>query len=308
MATFGMSCSEEMKGKLQTFMKENGFTGEIFGEQILAMFATEELRQNKPQVARDIQALQIDINKIIGLFLSLNESNETILDSLKEDCDRKVSEALEGKLNAEGERSELQTSYEDLQTAYNNLMEDKAEADKQLITLTELVDNQKTIIKDRDEKISNLAELVSTYQEHEKAYADLKEKHVELQKQIMQMQLTITEKESVINGMELTEKQNAASHKAEVDHIKQAHADEIKSLNDKAELAKEKALLEVDKTHQSEIKSITADFNKTIAEYQAVIKADSERYNNVLEELNTLRIEQSKKNPPVPQKQSKKES
>ncbi len=302
MATWGVKVSDELKEKLTNVMKDSGMEGESFAQQMLTVYMAEVLKQEKPQMAAEVQELQSLTQRIYSIYLNAAERTDNILQSKEETHTAELSRKENRIRELEDKLSIRESEYEVLVEAFNNASEDLREIEKQVNTLADMIESQKSVIAARDEKIDNLTDLVSTYQVHEKEYKELHVRFLELEKELINANSIIKEKEAELNYLNHTSEQDRASysselqrildnHKNEISHLKQNHTTEINNIKDKSLVEKDKALVENNIKHQEQLRAVSENLNNKIGSLQDRFTADTERYQKSLEELNSLRAQ-----------------
>lgn len=300
MATWGIKVSEDLKEKLDRIKKESGMEGEQFAEQLVTLFLTEELKMQKPQLSSELEELQVLTQRIYGIYLHSAERTENLLTSKDESYATELSRRDLKIRELENNLIEANQKYETLGEAYNNLSEDKNKVDEENKQLIDGLKTKQELIDEYKSKNDTLTGIVNEYKEYKEANVMLSKSLQDTEKELGNINILFKDKEAEIKrineNIQVLEKNHAAKledlksiHKNELDRLKQHHQEEIQSLNDKAEIIKDKALIESDKKHQEELKTLTDSFNNKIAAMQDRISNDNEKYKSVLEELETLR-------------------
>lgn len=179
--TWSVKIPEELKEQVAKLLEESGLTGKDFMKQLISLYQLEKAKQRIPEIAEDINELQIIINRINNIYVNMGERFENIIKAKEEEY-----------------KQILQTKDEiihELQQAISTIKKelDTVKAEK------ENIDNLKKLLVVKEEEISKLKESIKNI-EYEKEKA-LFEKERELTQQFQEKyQILLIELQNKIVG------------------------------------------------------------------------------------------------------------
>jgi predicted nucleic acid-binding Zn-ribbon protein len=298
--TWGVKVSEELKEKIVETVQQSGLSGKEFVESLLLTHEMQKLKEMQPIMKADVEELQSLISRINNIFLNLGERIENI--GKTKDQEYKI--AMEGKDSTiqlyytkikglESEIEQLRGDKEELNINFEGLINRKNELENLHQTNTALIQEYK-------EKNDTLTGLLSEYKQFKDDVIILKgelEKEQEKQKELL-ASLTNIKKDSdaKVADMRTSTSKEIESLKQKINQIESKAKDNIITVQEKADMAKEKsnmvnekAIIELRTVHQTDINKLHDSYNKKIQEILMSIKP-------MLQTAETIELEKAKEN------------
>lgn len=270
-STWALRVSDELKEKLDRIKQESGMEGETFGQQLIALLATEDVKKQKPQLSEDLDELQILTQRVYAIFLHLCERSDNLLTAKEDQYNQSLTETTTKLKEAESSLAEVNQSNKELHDAYNSAITERDKTQAEYDQIVDSLQTKQNLIGEYKQKIDTLSGIVDEY----KGY---KEENVELSSQLI-------DAETLLNVAKAT----AATRDTEIEKLKQHEADALSQANDSYDLQKEKALLAADKKHQEETAALSDTMNKKITSLQDTISSDADKYRSIIEQLDIMR-------------------
>ena len=272
--TFGVKMPEELKVQIESLMKDSGLrTGKDFMQNLVNNYVLEKTKEQLPEIAQDLKELQGLTQRIDNIYLSLGYRIENITKAQHEETVKEMSKKdsiisdLQEKINSLGADKDTITE------AYNNIVNQNSEYLQRVNELTENNKNIKELNEEYKNKVDTMAGIVEEYKQYKAEISAVKE-------QLSNAQLTITNNKSILNiAHESLAKANRESNNAidelnkEIEKLKTDHTAAIELVKEKAEMQKDKLILEFKQQEQEKIQRLQEETNSKINEYQAKYKA-----------------------------------
>lgn len=297
--TWAVKVPEELKEEIVNLYKELGLQGKDFMQYLLSLYKIEKTKEYVPEIAEDLNELQLLTQRINDIYLNLSYRVENI-GKIKE---KEFQKELKLKIE---DIEKLKEKINQLEEKNKELLNDKKILNEKLEEKSKEEQNFLSKIKHLDMANKSLAELNTEYKEKIKGlndtienYEKLKEENNKLKKLSNTLNNKINELENAIGEKE----KQIVELQGNVERINLSHKQELKNLNDKLTNKYEKQILDLQKQNQIEIEELKAKNDKKIEEYQFKIEEMQNMYNDLLKEFN----EEIKKNQIRLNKTNKKE-
>lgn len=281
--TFGVKMPEELKNQINKLMSDSGLVGKDFMQQLTNMYVVEKTRESIPEVAEDLKELQALTQRINNIYLNLGNRIENITKVQQEHAQKE----LQGKdniiLDLQSKIEALNDENDTLNNDYKNIVNQNIQLNQHVNELTDSNNNIKILNNEYKDKIDTMAGIVEQYKgyksENDTLKSQLKETQDELQLKKTQLDHKTDDNEKLnqmIIQVRKEDKEEIASlkekNKTLMQELENKHKDEIETVKDKASIEKDKAVLELSKTHQFELQDQQHKHNEEIEKYQSKIK------------------------------------
>ncbi|WP_443660578.1 hypothetical protein [Clostridium algidicarnis] len=281
----GIRIDTEERKRFDEFVGEEGKNNKDFLNTLLNLYELNKGKVKNINLVGDIDVLEGYTNKIHQAFINVIDK----LESQKGD----ISENGQKNLQIYKDKvSDLQNEIDSV-TLLNSMNEEKliilnndnVALKEQHNQLQESALDKLTIIKEYQGKNDTLTGILEEYkqykvevEQYKKSLADTQSKNIELKDSIKDKNFTVNnlgkdienlkeDHEKVINGLAKSQ-----------DQLKDKHIEDIEQLKEKAIIAMDKALLELQKAQQEQLNQNQLKHNAEIQEYQS-------KYKELLEEL-----------------------
>lgn len=277
--TFGVKMPEELKKQLEDLQKNGGFrTGKDFMQQLVNIYQVEKAKDSIPVVAEDLKELQTLTQRINNIYLNLGYRIESINKS-QEEAKTKILKDKDSIIQ------DLQTKIQDLKDQNDNLNNDNSEKVNLINSLYERVnqltnsnDSIKALNDEYKSKIDTMAGIVEQYKGYKDTNEELNKLLADSQTRNIEFNNNVKEKDIVIEKLNSELAAVKKANEKTVQELNTKHNEFIQSVKDKAELQREKAILELKSQQQHEKEELQDRYNKQIEEYQ-------NKYRDLLKEL-----------------------
>jgi DNA repair exonuclease SbcCD ATPase subunit len=277
--TFGVKVPEELKKQLEDLQKNSGLrTGKDFMQQLVNTYQVEKAKDSIPVVAEDLKELQTLTQRINNIYLNLGYRIESI-NKTQEEEKTKILKDKDSIIQ------DLQAKVEDLQVKNNSLNNDNSEKVNLINELYQRVnqltngnDSIKALNDEYKSKIDTMAGIVEQYKGYKDTNEELNKLLADSQTRNIELDNSIKEKDIVIEKLNSEIVVVKKANEKTVQELNTKHNEFIQSVKDKAELQREKAILELKSQQQQEKEELQSKYNKEIEEYQ-------NKYRELLKEM-----------------------
>lgn len=263
--TWGVKVPEEIKEKIQNMMQDSQLSGKEFIESLLQAYALNNLKENQPLVAPDIDELQILINRVVSIYANLGERISNVIQEKDNLHENEIAE----KINIIGL---LGDKVDTLEKEKEKALDDKelaeamaADMQKRIVEIEETVQTNKALVVEYKEKNDALNSIAADYQQYKANYENIRTENQELHYELKNKK---AELDNLQNANETLQKK----YDAEIKEIIEKHNDDLCRLTERLEIEKSKEILKLRNEYQSENE---AAHEKTINlhnEYNSKIK------------------------------------
>ena len=288
--TLGFKVTDEVHERARMLIESSGLTSKEWLENALAMYEVKALQANTPDYAKDLTELELHTTRIYELVINMIQQSVYLKDHAVKD----VSDKLESK---EGIITELQVKLAEVKEKVNQLtLENKQFTEQQTLLKKQLdeqkstIDNGNLLINEYKEKNDALSGLVTRYQGYAEENEALKTAFA-------------AEKASLVQ--QLNEQQTASSD--QIRQLEQAHQQgterirelettlenaqlnytrELEIMQERKDLEREKALVEVERTYQAKLQAQNDKYNDKVAEMHTENERIRQNYESRLEAFN----------------------
>lgn len=277
-APFSVRMESGDKEKLFELIQESGKSNKEFMSVLLNAYELNKTKSEIPDIAKDIEGLESLTKQINEYYVNIGKRIENIRKS-KDIEFTKETEVYKSRIEAlKADNDKLNGEYEALQQSYNNINTDTEELQKKLQQLQESLKDKTLLVEEYKEKNDTMTGLLNEYkqykidiEEFKKLLADSQSKNVELSNSIKEKDSTIEK----LNNQVAIVKQDKENI---VKELNTKHNEVIQAIREKAELQKDKAILELKTQQQQEQQKLQNKHNEEIKEYQ-------NKYKELLNEL-----------------------
>lgn len=285
--TFGVKVPEELKKQLEDLQKSSGLrTGKDFMQQLVNIYQVEKAKESIPVVAEDLKELQTLTQRINNIYLNLGYRIESINKAQEEEKTKMLKDKDSIIKN-------LQTKIEDLKDQNDNLNNDNSEKVnlindlyQRVNQLTNSNDSIKALNDEYKSKIDTMAGIVEQYKGYKDTNEELNKLLADSQTRNIELDNSIKEKDIVIEKLNSELAMVKKANEKTVQELNTKHNEFIQSVKDKAELQREKEILELKSQHQEDKQELQNKYNKQIEEYQ-------NKYKELLKELEQKKASRS---------------
>lgn len=261
---WGVRVSEEFKERIAKVIEQSGLKAQDYLENLIGQYQLNRVKDN-PLLQADITELQMLTARINNIYINVSERIQLHL----EDKEIKQQEVLEKKNSeldmalAKGE--ELRQKYQELEAVKASLEADSKEQIKRIGELAEVVEANKALVSEYKDKNDTLTGLINEYR-------SFKDENIKLNQVIESVKQQLKEEEEKLN----TRDKELAALKNTLKETQEKHIDEVKALKEKADIEKDKAILELNIKHQQQVQEVIDQNNSKVKELLSKIEALSE--------------------------------
>lgn len=282
--TFGVKVPEELHQEAAELQKKLGLTGEGFLQELIAAFKTEKMKERTPEVAEDLRELQILTRRMDNIYLNLAQRIENI-NKMKEEekielISKKESIIYELQSKIEG----VKADYDGLIDAYNNVVNLNNDLNKRVNELTNMYNDNKALVEEYKSKNDMLTGMLKKYEKYPEQVEEYKNLLTDAQSRNIELKNDLSAKEEENKRLSKQIQQNEKDFADRIDGLVARQKEKIEDLKQQEEFKKDKALLEQDKIHQTEINKINEANNEKIKELLTINQEYNQRITKLLEE------------------------
>lgn len=240
--------NEEDTEKFKQFASENGLNQ---AEAFTSIMQTVEISRAKGQIkdrAKEIEIFQDTINNLTGMFINSLAVNQTSEERIREQLslelntkDQTIKDLQEERNNLKSERDMLNRSGDELAKNAKEISIEKENLKKELL-------ESKSSLEQSNKQIATLNSIVAEYKEYKDSNVKLDKSNKELLAENNNLNNNIMELQGKLKNAD----DMSSFYKEQLENQKE----EIKDLN--------KSLLEKDREHKADIKTLENKQNKEI--------------------------------------------
>lgn len=283
--TFGVKVSEEMYEKAKMVIDSSGVSSKEWFEKAVALYELNSIKQGSSDYTQDLSELEHHTTRMYELIVNMIQRSVYLKDHAVKD----VTSKLESK----------ETIITDLQQQVNLLKGELTERNEAAKTLEEklkeleekfaanqiTIENNQALISEYKEKNDVLNGLVAQYKEFGDENEALKEKMNDVQTTLTARALKA--EQQVDN---LTKELEEA--RSTIGRTKEQYENTLQMTNERKDLEREKALIEVERRYQDEVNQLNATHNEEVrslynemAELRKVNEENREKYQAEIEAM-----------------------
>ena len=288
--TFGVKVSEELKKQLEDLQKDSGLrTGKDFMQQLLNSYVLEKTKESIPAVAEDLKELQTLTQRINNIYLNLGYRIENI----NQAQEKEKQELLQSKdsiiTDLQARIEILRAENDTLNNNYSEAVNIKIELDQRVNELTESNNNIKALIEEYKGKNDMLLSQLKQFEKYPEQLENAKGLLADSQSRNVELTNTIKNKDFAIEKLNSEVETVKQDKEKIVRELNTKHSTELEAVKEKAELLKDKAILELQKQQQQELQELQHKHTTEIEQYQA-------KYKQLLEQLEKVKTSTPKNN------------
>lgn len=268
--TLGFKVTDEVHERARMLIESSGLTSKEWLENALAMYEVKALQANTPDYAKDLTELELHTTRIYELVINMIQQSLYLKDHAVKD----VSDKLESK---EGIITELQAKLAEVKEKVNQLTtENKQFAEQQIMLQKQLeeqkstIDNGNLLINEYKEKTDTLSGLVTKYQGYAEENEVLKTAFATEKASLVQQ----SNEQQTASSDQIRQLEQAHQHANErvrelektLENAQLNYIRELEIMQERKDLEREKALVEVERTYQAKLQAQNDKYNDKVAE------------------------------------------
>lgn len=268
---------EELKEKLAALIEDAGMSSKDFMTDLVQGYELHKAKEAVPILGADIDELQTLTNRINAVFLNITERVNTLMASKNEQFQEKINQKdeaievlLEKSRQMEIEKINFADEQEGLQKLNQKLNDDLAKLEKDLNAKTEQFaaanESSKALIEEYRSKIDTLSGLLDEYKAAKEERDVLQDNLNRERKTVEELESGNREKDRQIQRMDEELKEAQAKHDLELKEADKKRSFEMERMAGQEELAREKAVLALEKHHQAEKKQMQDEYSIKVRE------------------------------------------
>lgn len=288
---FSVRMDSDDKEKLMAMIKESGAdSNKDFMKTLMSAYAMNKVKLEIPEAAESIKKVEELTQLINDYFVNISKHIKITKESMNLQFTKDIDVYKARLETLSDENTKLNYKMDTLNAAYNNACDDMEGLKKELESKDKLLDQLNESLKDKNElveeykqKNDTLTGIVEEYKgykaENDTLKSQLRETQDELQLKKNQLDNKTDDNEKLNQMIIQVRKENKEEivslkekNKQTIVELENKHKDEIETVKDKASIEKDKAILELNKTHQNELQDQQHKHNDEIEEYQNKIK------------------------------------
>lgn len=287
--TLGFKVTDEVHERARMLIDASGLTSKEWLENALAMYEVKALQANTPDYAKDLTELELHTTRIYELVVNMIQQSLYLKDHAVKD----VSDKLESK---EGIITELQAKLTEtkeqvnlITTANNQLAEQHALLQKQVDEQKSTLDNSNLLISEYKEKNDTLNGLVTKYKDYAEENEALKTtftaENEALVQQLNEQQQISFDKIRQFEQSKQQANERIRELETTLENAQLNYTHELEIMQERKDLEREKALVEVERTYQEKLQAQNDKYNDKVAEMHAENERIRGNYEARLDEM-----------------------
>lgn len=257
---FSIKLDEELRNKIKELIDQSGEQGNTFMENLIKLYEINNAKDIMPSAMGDVEELQTLTKRMYDIFTGLIERSSNLIKDresvLKEEIEKKSRSinVVQEKLDARNRELEtLKTAQEEFISENEELKKKLQEFDLKVWQVEqsnkEIISSKDALIEEYKEKNDNLSGILLEYQQY-------KDKNKELLQVIDVLKAEIDDLKLSLSAQQSSEEKL----KAEIELLRSQH----KMSLERADMEKEKAILELRKEYQSKFETLSNEHNLKI--------------------------------------------
>lgn len=282
-APFSVRMEQEDKQKLLQLIQESGKSNKDFMSVLLNAYELNKTKVEIPDIAKDIEGLEALTKQINEYYVNMGKRIENIRKSKDIEFTKEL-EVYKNRIETlKAENDKLNGDYEGLQQSYNNINTNYKEYKKQLEQLQQSLKDKNLLVEEYKEKNGTITGLLNEYKQYKTEVEEYKELLADSQTKNIELNNSIKEKDSTIEKLNNEVAAVNQAKETTVQELNSKHDEVIETIKEKAEIQKDKVILELKQEHQKVLEDLNIKHSKKIEAYQ-------NKYKELLEQM-----EQTKK-------------
>lgn len=292
--TWGAKTSEELKKRIGELVEESELTSKDFLERMVQTYEIEKAKNRTPIISNDLDELQSLTKRIDNIYLGIGER----INSMMEEKDLQYQNSLEKKdqliLTLQSQINDLKKEKDDIGIKLEEAIEEKLAMSNQSKIVTEEYENRieelgdanqnaKDLIYEYKEKNEKLSKSIHEYEEYieENKGIHLKIKQLEesnknladkFEDKCEELSRTLKEKKLEIDGIVNSKDKEIENLTAQIDSLKRRQTESMERAMAKADLDKERELLEQEKKFQGSAMRMQEEYNNKTRELLSLLE------------------------------------
>ncbi|SHH96657.1 hypothetical protein [Clostridium grantii] len=261
---------QETKDKIKIQLSSLGLTQEEYFNKVVSIMELENVKQNNIFAVNSTELQEIT-SRLYNLFIGLCDQGNSFLSNKDSEIQELNNRYKDMLLTKENVISSLKKEVKDASLSLNSLQK---EVDKNKKDLFKVKDDNKNILHQLEMSLKDKTSLLEEYKQKNQdllnmmeGYKDYKKKSEELKSNTNSLINTIKANNHTIENLNKS-----------TNELKDKYKNDLSILKDKFTLEKDKAIVELEKTHQKHLEIVHHKHNEEIQGYQ-------EKYKKLLEQL-----------------------
>lgn len=271
--TFGVKVPEELKDEISKLMQTSGLTGKEFMQVLINAYQVEQTKIQLPEVTQDLKELQGLTQRINNIYLSLGYRIDNLLKSKDTEIENQLRKKDGIIFDFQDKFNDIDSKNQILTEAFNNCVNEKNALNEQVNQLTNMYNDNKSLVEEYKSKNDMLTGLLSKYEKYSEEFDDLNIKLKEAENKNFELEKNISFKVDEITRIKDT-----------MEHLKEEQAAEMSRLREQLEFKLDKALLVKDKEHQLEINALNKIHNEKLQEQLSENREYNSKISKLIEE------------------------
>jgi|GEM_PF-1609915 len=287
--TLGFKVTDEVHERARMLIESSGLSSKEWLENALAMYEVKALQANSPDYAKDLTELELHTTRIYELVVNMIQQSLYLKDHAVKD----VSDKLESKeaiiIELQAQLAEAKKHLNIITTTNNELTDQKDMLQKQVEEHKNTLDNSNLLINEYKEKNDALNGLVTKYQGYAEENETIKTTFAD-EKDALVQQLNEQQQLSFDKIRQFEQSQQQANERireleTSLENAQLNYTREIEIMQERKDLEREKALVEVERTYQEKLQAQNDKYNDKVAEMHAENERIRQNYEARLEAL-----------------------
>lgn len=269
--TLGIKVTEEVYDKAKATIEMSGLTAKDWLEKAVALYELNSLKDGiSGDYSNDLAELEVHTTRIYSLISNMIARSTY----LKDHAVKEITDKLEGK---EGIITDLQEQNKSLKVTISTLeeqhklsSENAVALEEKLTSMQNSLDNNQALINEYKEKNDTLSGLVTKYQgyaeENEALKTAFEAEKASLVQQLNEQQTTSTEQIHKLEHAQQQANERIRELEKVLENAQLNHARELEIMQERKDLEREKALVEVEREYQAKLQTQNEKYNDKVAE------------------------------------------
>lgn len=271
--TFGVKVSEEMYEKAKMVIESSGVSSKDWFEKAVALYELNSIKQGSSDYTQDLSELEHHTTRMYELIVNMIQRSVYLKDHAVKD----ISDKLESKEAIISDFQHQFLQFKEEITLKNNtviaLQEKEKEFKEKLKANETTLENNQALIAEYKEKNDKLSGLVAKYQAYAEENEALKTAFA-AEKDALVQQLNEQQQVSFDKIRQFEQSQQQANERVReletaLENAQLSHTRELEIMQERKDLEREKALVEVERTYQAKLQAQNDKYNDKIAEMHA---------------------------------------
>jgi len=232
--TWSVRMPVELREKISQLIEQTGLSSKDLVTEMVQIYELNRAKEVLPVMEADIKELQEITKRINAIFINAVERVKTMEDSVQKEWQERLAEKERMEEKYRKQLAELQEKISVLYGEKSDLAAEKQQLESDLKTVKEMNDSLKALVKEYEAKFENLQLTIEEYRAYVEENGKLKE----------DIRSLLAENERLMR--ELKEKEG----------LEARYRVEIKNIEERANLEKERAVLAVQSDYEKKISEL----------------------------------------------------